>query len=198
MILQKLKKNASNFLGTEVKDAVIAVPNYFNEDQLDEIRNTAEISGLNILRFIKSSTGALLAYGFDRIKYERNILIFDLGGAILNIGLGTYEDGLLEERSVYSSFYLGGEDFNYRLFDYCVKEFQRKTGIDIKKNDKAKSRLFNSCENAKKDLSFSTSTSIDLESLIDGKDFNITITRNKFEDLFKIYLINVFLQLRWL
>ena len=71
MILQKLKKNASNFLGTEVKDTVIAVPNYFNEDQLDEIRNTAEISGLNVLRFIKSSTGALLAYSFDRnLKYS--------------------------------------------------------------------------------------------------------------------------------
>ena len=184
MILQNLKKNASEFLGKEVKDAIISVPNHFNIIQIGEIIDAAKDSGLNILKVLHSSTAAAFTYSFEKgIKDKRNIFIFDLGAGTLNLSILTVEDGLFEERSINYNRHLGGEDFNYKLFDYCAKEFRKKTGIDIKKNSKAISRLYNACENAKIALSSSKETSIDLEYLIDNEDFNITISRDKFEDL---------------
>ena len=184
MILQNLKKNASEFLGKEVKDAIISVPNHFNIIQIGEIIDAAKDSCLNILKVLHSSTAAAFTYSFEKdIKDKRNIFIFDLGAGTLNLSILSVEDGLFEERSINSNKHLGGEDFNYKLFDYCVKQFRKKTGIDIKKNSKAISRLYNACENAKITLSSSIETSIDLEYLIDNEDFNIIISRGKFEDL---------------
>ena len=186
MILQNLKKNATNFLGKEVKDAVISIPYNFNYIQREELMNAAYESGLNILDMVNSSTAAGIAYCFDKKPdKERNLLIFDLGGATLNISLMSWEDGLLDVRSINGSSYLyiGGEDFTKRLMEYCKGEFRRKTGIYIQKNAKAISRIYNACENAKITLSSSKQASIDLEYLMDGEDFNITITRDKFEDL---------------
>ena len=187
MIFQKLKKNASDFLGKEVKDAVITIPTYFNRYQIDEIKEAAKYSGLNVLRTIATSTAAGLDYCFDCFSCfdygGKNILIFDLGGLSLNISLIRNEEGLVEVKSLNGNLNLGGEDFTYKLFEYCASEFKSQTGIDIKNNLKAVSRLFNSCEEAKITLSSAKEAYIDLEYLIEDKDFKIKITRDKFEDL---------------
>lgn len=186
IILKKLKKNASDFLGKEAKDAIISVPTYYTIDQLEEIREAANIAELNVLEIINSSTAAGMAYIYDKnFEGEKNIIIFDLGADSLNISLCSLEEGIVEVKSLDGIKDLGGEDFNNRLFKYCVDEFRRKTGIDIisKKNAKAISRLLSSCEEAKKSLSFSNQAAIDLEYLIGEEDLNIIITRKKFEDL---------------
>ena len=188
MILQKLKKNASDYLGKDVTDAVITVPTIFNSYQIDEIKEASKNSGLNIIRILTSSTAAGLTYCYNtltkgKFKKSINVLIFDLGGFSLNLSLISFENGLIEVKSTNGNLNLGGEDFSYRLFDYCAYEFRKQTGIDINNNLKAISRLLNSCEEAKITLSSSTEAYIELEYLIDKKDFNIKITRDKFEDL---------------
>ena len=184
MLLQKLKQTATNFLGKEVKDAVVAVPSYFNESQRQSIKDAGIISGVNILRIINESSAAALAYGFYKEYHDgRNVLIFDLGGGNFNVSLLTLEDGLFEVRAINGNTHLGGEDFDNKLVEYCVEEFRRKTGIDIKKNAKALRRVKVSCEKAKRALSAATQTNVDIEALMDGEDLNVVITRSKFEDL---------------
>lgn len=184
MILQNLKKKASDFLGKEVKNAVISIPNYYNLLEREKIIDAAKDSGLNIFHILKSSTAAGIAYCYEKnIKSERLILIFDLGGGTLNLSLISFGNEFVEVQSVNGDLNLGGEDFTLRLFEYCSGEFRRKTGIDIRKNSKAKIRLYNACENAKKTLSSATNAEIDLEYLMDGEDFNIIITKDKFEEL---------------
>ena len=134
MILPDLKIKASDFLEKEVKNAIISVPNSFNTIQREEIEDVARNAGLNIIRFINPSTTAGIAYAFDKkINDEKNYLIFDLGGGTLNISVIIgYENGLYEVRSVNGNQNLGGEDFNYRFLEYCLREFRRKTSIDLK------------------------------------------------------------------
>ena len=184
MVLQYLKQTATDFLGKEVKDAIITVPTYFNDFQRKSIKDAATISGLNVLRIIGESTAAAIAYGLDvQYKTERNILIFDLGGGGLSISLLSLEDGLFEVRATNGNTHLGGEDFDNKLVEYCAGEFRRKTGIDIKSNAKALRRLRASCEKAKRALSIATQATVDIDALMDGEDLNVVITRSKFEDL---------------
>ena len=189
MVLQELKQTATDFLGKEVRDAIITVPSYFNDSQRQSIKDAGTISGLNVLRIINEPTAAAFAFGLDNQYTERNVLIFDLGSGNLSISLLSLEDGLLEVRAINGNTHLGGEDFDNRLIEYCAEEFRRKTGIDIKSNPKVLSRVRTSCEKAKITLCGTTQAIVDIDALMDGKDLNIVITRSKFEylcmDLFK-------------
>ena len=152
MILQKLKQDAIDYLGKEVKDAIIAVPNYFNDSQRQAIKDAGTISGLNVLRIITSSTLPSFAYYLNKQieKKEENVLIFDLGGGTFNVSIINLEDGLFEVRAINGNIHLGGEDFDNKLLvDYCVGEFRRKTLIDIKENPKALMKVKTACEKAK-------------------------------------------------
>ena len=184
MVLQKLKQTATDFLGKEVKDAIVTVPAYFNDSQRQATKDAGTISGLNVLRIINEPTAAAIAYGLDKkYKDERNVLIFDLGGGTFDVSLLALEDGLFEVRATNGNTHLGGEDFDNRLVEYCAGEFRRKTQIDIKKNAKALRRVRASCEKAKRALSAATQATVDIDALMDGEDLNVVITRSKFEDL---------------
>ena len=184
MVLQKLKQTASDFLGKEVKDAIITVPAYFNDSQRQATKDAGTISGLNVLRIINEPTAAAIAYGLDKkYKDEKNVLIFDLGGGTFDVSLLTLEDGLFEVKATNGNTHLGGEDFDNRLVEYCASEFRRKTSIDIKTNAKALRRVRASCEKAKRALSAATQATVDIDALMDGEDLNVVITRSKFEDL---------------
>ena len=185
MVLQKLKKTADDFLGKEVKDAIVTVPAYFNDSQRQATKDAGTISGLNVLRIINEPTAAAIAYGLDKQagKKEENVLIFDLGGGTFDVSLLSLEEGLFEVKATNGNTHLGGEDFDNRLVEYCAGEFKRKTGIDIKKNAKALRRVRASAEKAKRALSAATQATVDIDALMDGEDLNVVITRSKFEDL---------------
>ena len=185
MVLQKLKQTAADFLGKEVKDAIVTVPAYFNDSQRQATKDAGTISGLNVLRIINEPTAAAIAYGLDKQqgKTEENVLIFDLGGGTFDVSLLTLEDGLFEVKATNGDTHLGGEDFDNRLVEYCAGEFRRKTSIDIKNNAKALRRVRASCEKAKRALSAATQATVDIDALMDGEDLNVVITRSKFEDL---------------
>ena len=184
MVLQKLKQTACDYLGKEVKDAIVTVPAYFNDSQRQATKDAGTISGLNVLRIINEPTAAAIAYGLDK-KYqnERNVLIFDLGGGTFDVSLLSLEDGLFEVKATNGHTHLGGEDFDNRLVEYCAGEFRRKTSIDLKENPKALRRVRASCEKAKRALSAATQATVDIDALMDGEDLNVVITRSKFEDL---------------
>ena len=185
MVLQKLKQTATDFLGKEVKDAIVTVPAYFNDSQRQATKDAGTISGLNVLRSINEPTAAAIAYGLDKQtgKKEENVLIFDLGGGTFDVSLLALEDGLFEVKATNGNTHLGGEDFDNRLVEYCAGEFRRKTSIDIKKNAKALRRVRAACEKAKRALSAATQATVDIDALMDGEDLNVVITRSKFEDL---------------
>ena len=185
MVLQKLKQTATDFLGKEVKDAIVTVPAYFNDSQRQATKDAGTISGLNVLRIINEPTAAAIAYGLDKQtgKKEENVLIFDLGGGTFDVSLLALEDGLFEVKATNGNTHLGGEDFDNRLVEYCAGEFRRKTSIDIKKNAKALRRVRAACEKAKRALSAATQATVDIDGLMDGEDLNVVITRSKFEDL---------------
>ena len=185
MVLQKLKQTATDFLGKEVKDAIVTVPAYFNDSQRQATKDAGTISGLNVLRIINEPTAAAIAYGLDKQanKKEENVLIFDLGGGTFDVSLLSLEDGLFEVKATNGNTHLGGEDFDNRMVEYCADEFRKKTGINIKKNAKALRRVRASCEKAKRALSAATQATVDIDALMDGEDLNIVITRSKFEDL---------------
>ena len=184
MVLQKLKQTATDYLGKEVKDAIVTVPAYFNDSQRQATKDAGTISGLNVLRIINEPTAAAIAYGLDKkYKNERNVLIFDLGGGTFDVSLLSLEEGLFEVKATNGHTHLGGEDFDNRLVEYCAGEFRRKTSIDLKSNAKALRRVRAACEKAKRALSAATQATVDIDALMDGQDLNVTITRSKFEDL---------------
>ena len=172
-----------NLLQT-VKSAVVTVPAYFNDSQRQATKDAGTIAGLNVLRIINEPTAAAIAYGLDK-KFggERNVLIFDLGGGTFDVSILTIEDGVFEVLSTAGDTHLGGEDFDSRLVDHFVQEFERKHKKDITDNMRALRRLRTACERAKRTLSSSTQASIEVDSLYDGIDFYTNITRARFEDL---------------
>ena len=185
MLIEQLKKDACKFLGKEIREAVISVPNYYSLTQIEEIKEAAINAGLLVKSVMRSTAPVSFTYYYDKIlpKKEKNILIFDLGGGALNVSTMVIEEGLFEIKSINGDVHLGGEDFNYRLFEYCAAEFRKKTGLDVFRNPKVVNKLFEACENAKIALSSSEQTSIEIEYLMDNEDFNIEITRIKFENL---------------
>jgi len=184
MVLTKMKETAEAFLNKTVKDAVITVPAYFNDSQRQATKDAGIIAGLNVLRIINEPTAAAIAYGLDKKGTgERNVLIFDLGGGTFDVSLLTIEDGIFEVKATAGDTHLGGEDFDNKLVEYCAADFQKKTGYDIRNNPRAMRRLRTQCERAKRILSSSTQTNIEVDSLYESEDYNCVITRAKFEEL---------------
>ncbi|MBN9154050.1 MAG: molecular chaperone DnaK [Microbacterium sp.] len=192
-ILQKLKRDAEQYLGDAVTDAVITVPAYFNDAERQATKEAGEIAGLNVLRIINEPTAAALAYGLDRGKEDELILVFDLGGGTFDVSLlevGKDDDfSTIQVRSTAGDNRLGGDDWDQRVVDYLIKQFKDTTGVDVSGDKIALQRLKEAAEQAKKELSSSTSTSINLPylSLTDSGPVSLseTLTRAKFEDLTK-------------
>ncbi|KAL1895171.1 Hsp70 chaperone [Ceratocystis pirilliformis] len=184
MVLIKMRETAESYLGTDVNNAVITVPAYFNDSQRQATKDSGLIAGLNVLRIINEPTAAAIAYGLDKkVEGERNVLIFDLGGGTFDVSLLTIEDGIFEVKSTAGDTHLGGEDFDNRLVQHFVNEFKRKHKKDLTSNARALRRLRTACERAKRTLSSSAQTSIEIDSLYEGVDFYTSITRARFEEL---------------
>uniref|UniRef100_A0A224XL32 Putative heat shock protein 70b n=1 Tax=Panstrongylus lignarius TaxID=156445 RepID=A0A224XL32_9HEMI len=185
MVLTKMKETAEAYLGANVRDAVITVPAYFNDSQRQATKDAGAIAGLNVLRIINEPTAAALAYGLDKnLKGERNVLIFDLGGGTFDVSILTIDEGsLFEVRSTAGDTHLGGEDFDNRLVNHLTEEFKRKYNKDIRNNPRALRRLRTAAERAKRTLSSSTETSIEIDALYEGIDFYTKVTRARFEEL---------------
>jgi len=184
MVLTKMKDTAEAYLGDKVSNAVITVPAYFNDSQRQATKDAGLIAGLNVLRIINEPTAAAIAYGLDKkSEGEKNVLIFDLGGGTFDVSLLTIEDGIFEVKATAGDTHLGGEDFDNRLVSHFVQEFKRKYKKDISSNPRSLRRLRTACERAKRTLSSSTQTSIEIDSLYEGIDFYTSITRARFEEL---------------
>ncbi|KAG0674062.1 70-kilodalton heat shock protein [Kluyveromyces marxianus] len=184
MVLTKMKETAEAYLGTTVKDAVVTVPAYFNDSQRQATKDAGTIAGLNVLRIINEPTAAAIAYGLDKKgSAEHNVLIFDLGGGTFDVSLLTIEDGIFEVKATAGDTHLGGEDFDNRLVNHLANEFKRKNKKDLTNNQRSLRRLRTAAERAKRALSSSSQTSIEIDSLFEGVDFYTAITRARFEEL---------------
>lgn len=187
MILQKMKKTAEDYLGQPVTEAVITVPAYFNDSQRQATKDAGKIAGLDVKRIINEPTAAALAYGLDRKKANEKVAVYDLGGGTFDISILELGDGVFEVKSTNGDTHLGGDDFDQVLFDYLAEEFKKKEGIDLRKDPMALQRLKEAAENAKKALSTSSQTEVNLPYITataEGPKFLLeTITRAKFESL---------------
>ncbi|XP_008794364.1 heat shock 70 kDa protein-like [Phoenix dactylifera] len=186
MVLAKMREVAEAFVGHSIKDAVITVPAYFNDSQRQATKDAGAIAGLNVIRMINEPTAAAIAYGLDKKAGrtgERNVLIFDLGGGTFDVSLLTIEEGIFEVKATAGDTHLGGEDFDNRLVNHFVAEFKRKHKKDITGNARALRRLRTACERAKRTLSSTTQTTVEIDSLYEGIDFYATVTRARFEEL---------------
>ena len=186
MILSKIKADAEAFLGEPVTEAIITVPAYFDDSQRQATKDAGKIAGLEVKRIINEPTAAALAYGLEGKKDEK-IAVFDLGGGTFDVSIMDIGDGVFEVLSTNGDTHLGGEDFDNILVNFLVDEFKKESGIDIKKDAAAMQRVKDEAEKAKKELSSSTSTDINLPFLsadADGpKHFEYTLTRAKLEEL---------------
>jgi heat shock protein 1/8 len=184
MVLTKMKEVAEGYLGKKVTDAVVTVPAYFNDSQRQATKDAASIAGLNCLRIINEPTAAAIAYGLDKNKDEdTNVLIFDLGGGTFDVSLLNIEGGIFEVKATAGDTHLGGEDFDARLLRHLAEEFKRKHKKDLTGNARALRRLRTACERAKRTLSTTSQTSVEIDSLFEGIDFYTSITRARFEEL---------------
>src|SRR5664279_4610715 len=168
--LAKLKRDAEQYLGEDVTDAVITVPAYFNDAERQATKEAGEIAGLNVLRIINEPTAAALAYGLDKGKEDELILVFDLGGGTFDVSLlevGKDDDGFstIQVRATSGDNHLGGDDWDQRIMDHLVQTVKSSTGLDLSKDKIAMQRLREAAEQAKKELSSSTATSISLQYL---------------------------------
>ncbi|MFT3753313.1 MAG: molecular chaperone DnaK [Paludibacter sp.] len=188
IILQKMKKTAEEYLGTEVTDAVITVPAYFNDSQRQATKEAGEIAGLNVRRIINEPTAAALAYGLDKTNHDMKIVVFDCGGGTHDVSVLELGDGVFEVKSTDGDTHLGGDDFDHRIIDWLVQEFKNEnSGIDLSKDPMALQRLKEAAEKAKIELSNTTSSEINLPYImpVDGVPRHLvrTLTRAKFEQL---------------
>ncbi|MDF1572454.1 MAG: molecular chaperone DnaK [Bacteroidales bacterium] len=187
MVLQKMKKTAEDYLGTEVKEAVITVPAYFSDSQRQATKEAGEIAGLTVKRIINEPTAASLAYGLDKKSSDLKIAVFDLGGGTFDISILELGDGVFEVKSTNGDTHLGGDDFDQVIIDWLAQEFKKDEGVDLKKDPMALQRLKEAAEKAKIELSSSTQTEINLPYImpVDGipKHLVKTLTRAKFESL---------------
>src|SRR6201996_1483874 len=180
-----MKEVAETKLAKKVEKAVVTVPAYFNDNQRQATKDAGSISGLNVLRIINEPTAAAIAYGLGAGKSdkERNVLIYDLGGGTFDVSLLNIQGGVFTVKATAGDTHLGGQDFDTNLLDYCKKEFTRKTKKDLSGGPRALRRLRTACERAKRTLSSGAQTTIEIDSLFDGEDFNMQVTRARFEDL---------------
>lgn len=190
-VLQKMKKTAEDYLGEEIKEAVITVPAYFNDSQRQATKDAGRIAGLDVKRIINEPTAAALAYGMDKAKGDRTIVVYDLGGGTFDVSIieiaevdGEHQ---FEVLSTNGDTFLGGEDFDLRIIDYLVDEFKKEQGVDLKNDPLALQRLKESAEKAKIELSSSQQTDINLPYITADasgpKHMNIKLTRAKLESL---------------
>lgn len=187
MILQKMKKTAEEYLGTEVTEAVITVPAYFNDSQRQATKDAGEIAGLTVKRIINEPTAAALAYGLDKKTRDHIVAVYDLGGGTFDISILQLGEGVFEVKSTNGDTHLGGDDFDQRIIDYLADEFKKTEGLDLRNDPMALQRLKEAAEKAKCELSSSSQTEVNLPFITatqDGpKHMNITLTRSKFEQL---------------
>ncbi len=186
MILQKLKSDAENYLGDKVTEAVITVPAYFNDAQRQATKDAGKIAGLDVKRIINEPTAAALAYGLDNEK-EQKIMVYDLGGGTFDVSVIEIGEGVIEVLATSGNNRLGGDDFDQRITDWMLSEFKNKEGVDLSGDKMAMQRLKEAAEKAKKELSASTTTDINLPYITataEGpKHLELTLTRAKFEEL---------------
>ncbi|MDP4114737.1 MAG: molecular chaperone DnaK, partial [Bacteroidota bacterium] len=187
MILQKMKKTAEEYLGTEVTEAVITVPAYFNDSQRQATKDAGEIAGLTVKRIINEPTAAALAYGLDKKTRDHIVAVYDLGGGTFDISILQLGEGVFEVKSTNGDTHLGGDDFDQRIIDFLADEFKKSDGIDLRNDAMALQRLKEAAEKAKCELSSSSQTEVNLPFITatqDGpKHMNINLTRSKFEQL---------------
>jgi heat shock protein 1/8 len=185
MVLVKMRETAESYLGTTVNNAVVTVPAYFNDSQRQATKDAGLIAGLNVLRIINEPTAAAIAYGLGagKSEKERNVLIYDLGGGTFDVSLLNIQGGVFTVKATAGDTHLGGQDFDTNLLDHCKREFTRKAKKDLSGDARALRRLRTACERAKRTLSSGAQATIEIDSLFDGEDFTMTITRARFEDL---------------
>jgi len=192
ILLEQLKKNAEQYLGLPIKNVVLTVPAYFNNEQREATKNAGEIAGLNVIRLVSEPTASALAYGIslnENEKNEQHIIVFDLGAGTLDVSILNIKNSVFQVISTYGNSHLGGEDFDNKLVIFCASEFAKQnkfTESDVKKllqDTKAFRRLRSVCENAKKSLSTSLSTFVQVDSFYNNLDLNVKVTRTKFEEL---------------
>jgi L1 cell adhesion molecule like protein len=184
MVLSKMKEIAEAYMGEDIQNAVITVPAYFNDAQRQATKDAGVIAGLNVLRIINEPTAAAIAYGLDKKdEKEINILIYDLGGGTFDVSLLAIDDGVFEVKATAGDTHLGGEDFDRRMMEYCMADFKKKHKADLSSSKRSIRRLQTACESAKKTLSSSTSAVIEIDSLFEGIDYNVSLTRARFEDM---------------
>ena len=186
MILQKLKADAENYLGEKVTEAVITVPAYFNDAQRQATKDAGKIAGLDVKRIINEPTAAALAYGLDNEK-EQKIMVYDLGGGTFDVSIIEIGDGVIEVLATAGDNHLGGDDFDQKITDYMISEFKKQYGVDLGNDKMALQRLKEAAEKAKKELSASTTTNINLPVMSMNADgplhFDMNLTRAKFDEL---------------
>ena len=186
MILQKLKADAESYLGEKVTEAVITVPAYFNDAQRQATKDAGKIAGLDVKRIINEPTAAALAYGLDNEK-EQKIMVYDLGGGTFDVSIIEIGDGVIEVLSTNGDTHLGGDDFDNKIINWMLEEFKKAEGVDLSGDKMAMQRLKEAAEKAKKELSASTTTNINLPFITataEGpKHFDMDLSRAKFDDL---------------
>lgn len=186
MVIQRLKETVEAYLGHPLKKVVITVPAYFNDAQRQATKDAGAIAGLEVLRIINEPTAAAIAYGLDKVdtsNKEKNILIFDFGGGTFDVSILTVDGGIFEVKSTGGDTHLGGSDLDNVIVDYLCDDIKKKFKKSVKENARAIKRLNAAAEKAKKTLSTASTTTIEIESLIDGMDYSTTLSRAKFEQL---------------
>jgi len=185
MVIQRLKETTESYLGHPLKKVVITVPAYFNDSQRQATKDAGAIAGLEVLRIINEPTAAAIAYGLDKTgdKKEKNILVFDCGGGTHDVSILTLDGGIFEVKSTGGDTHLGGSDIDNLIVDYLCDDIKKKHKMDVRENARALKRLNIAAEKAKKNLSASSTTTIEVDSLMDGVDYNTTLSRAKFESL---------------
>ncbi|XP_953327.1 heat-shock (HSP70 homologue) protein, putative [Theileria annulata] len=183
MVLSRMKSLAEAYLGKEVKKAIITVPAYFNDSQRQSTKDAGTIAGLDVIRIINEPTAAAIAYGIDKTNEESNILVYDLGGGTFDVSLLSLDSGVFEVIATGGDTHLGGEDFDRRVMDHFINIFKQKTGLNVRDDKRALQKLRKEVEAAKRQLSTKTEVTVEIEDLLDGKDFSETLTRAKFEAL---------------
>jgi heat shock protein 1/8 len=185
MVMGEMKMITEAYLGYSLNKVVVTVPAYFNDAQRQATKDACKIAGLEVLRLIQEPTSASIAYGLDKMKddEEKNILVFDCGGGTHDVSLLNICDGIFEVKATSGDANLGGEDIDQKLTEFCINEFRKKTRLDISREPRARRRLQNACERAKRQLSNATTATIEIDSLFKGEDFTTILTRAKLEDL---------------
>ena len=186
MVLQKLKRDAEDYLGEKVSEAVVTVPAYFNDSQRQATKDAGKIAGFEVKRIINEPTAAALAYGLDK-EHDQTILVFDLGGGTFDVSILDIGDGVFEVKSTNGDTHLGGDNFDKAVVDWMVAEFKQSQGIDLSKDKMALQRLYEAAEKAKIELSTTTSTNINLPFITADengpKHLDLTLSRAKFDEL---------------